>query len=108
MLSKRLPRVKQCCGNCTAFIPDGNRRQVAPNVQAMSGFCARLPPTPFPAQVRSGSVLDINGPQIQQGTQSIYPPVHEGLWCRDAWEFNPELKEASHGVEQPQQVGQAN
>lgn len=98
-LDRTLPRAQQCCANCTAFIPVGPMNIRTPDgqtVTVLSGECHAGPRTIFPASVQTGSVLEIKGPQVQQGFRTVFPPTYEAGWCRDGWEHNPEVKVRTH------------
>lgn len=74
-----IPRLRQRCGNCDAFVPAG------PNG---IGNCVARPPTAFQMQMMVPNPNRL----IQQGApdvipamqiQGVFPPTHEARWCRD-------------------------
>ena len=72
------PRSQQCCGNCSAFMPNLAQNPKAGNPRP--GSCHAAPPGIM--QVMGQSVLQAAPVPMMQG---VWAPTDANLWCRQ-WE----------------------
>ena len=77
-----MPRSRQRCGNCDAFVP--NKGANPPAGQPRQGACVAAPPTMLQSMAPvPGSHLHPSGPQMQPVIQGAWPPTDADRWCRE-------------------------